>query len=191
MFKKRSRIRIESRPRGKISSKNAACRIEFFGKIPLFQRLTLRGLITGIYEHDIIEEENIYGDDNSKIAALFSKIGVVIPHGFTLTRIGKQKDNYNRFIKIDVNNKDNRDSVMNNAKLLKNAIAPWDKVYIKKDLHPVLVQENNRLRQKKKKVQNLPENNNKEEKLENGELKVDDMIIDQNLFFNRGRCMLF
>ena len=50
-------------------------------------------ITTGIYEHDIIEEENIYGDD-SNIAAIFSKIGVVIPQGFTVTRIGKQKDNY-------------------------------------------------------------------------------------------------
>ena len=73
--------------------------------------------------------------------------------------------------------------VMSNAKGLKNETAPWNKVYIKKDLHPVLVRENNRLRQKFKKLQQCPENKDREIKLEKGKLKVDGEIIDQNLFF--------
>ena len=72
---------------------------------------------------------------------------------------------------------------MNLAKRLKDKETPWNNIYIKKDLHPAIAQENNRLRFKMKKLKNLEENDSKTIKIENGKLKIDDVIVDQNLFF--------
>ena len=54
---------------------------------------------------------------------------------------------------------------------------------MKKDLHPVIVQENNRLRIKKKNLQKLDENKDKVVKIEKGKLTIDGTMVDQNMFF--------
>ena len=46
-----------------------------------------------------------------------------------------------------------------------------------------MIQENNRLRAKMKKLQNLDENKEKSVQIEKGKLKVDNEIADQKMFF--------
>ena len=56
------------------------------------------------------------------------------------------------------------------------------KVYIKKDTHPVYVQETNRLRAKMKELQAIPANKDKV-KIVDGKLELDGVTIDRNTFF--------
>ena len=56
-----------------------------------------------------------------------------------------------------------------------------EKVYLKKDTHPVYVQETGRLRNKMKTLKDIPEN--KEVKIVNGNLEVDGVIVDRNTCF--------
>ena len=56
-------------------------------------------------------------------------------------------------------------------------------MYINYDLHPAAVEENKRLRKKKKTLQSQEENQNKVIKIEKGELKVDNVVVDSNILF--------
>ena len=82
---------------------------------------------------------------------------------------------------LNVVNKTNRDNILQKSKELKDATEPWNRMYLKRDIHPVIVQENSRLRKKKKDLERLE--CNKEVKIEKGKLKVDRVVVDQNHFF--------
>ena len=56
------------------------------------------------------------------------------------------------------------------------------KIYLKKDTHPVYVQETGRLRVKMKKLKEIPGNAEKV-KIVDGNLEVDGKIVDKNTFF--------
>ena len=100
-----------------------------------------------------------------------------------MERLGKQNDRYSRSIKLNVVSKENRDSVITKSKELKNANEPWSAVYINYDQHPAAVEENKRLRKKKKTLQSLEENKDKDIRIEKGELKVDGIVVDKNILF--------
>ena len=84
---------------------------------------------------------------------------------------------------MNVVDKKNRTDITKKSVSLKNMHDPWNKVFINFDLHPVEVEENKRLRKKKKALQSLPENQDKEIKIEKGKLKIDGNIVDSNILF--------
>ena len=61
---------------------------------------------------------------------------------------------------------------------------PWCKVFIKKDQHPVYLSENNRLRKKAYTLKKTAGNENKEIKIVKGNLLIDNVTVDKNLFFH-------
>ena len=75
-------------------------------------------------------------------------IGATAPNGYDISRIGKESPNYHRYVKVNVHVKMYCDAIINEAKKLKDVNSPWDNIYMKKDLHPAVIQENNRLRVK-------------------------------------------
>ena len=102
---------------------------------------------------------------------------------FRATRLGEPKPGYNRVVKIVMSSVDERDEFLKNAIKMKDAPPPWNKVYIKKDQHPVYLGENNRLRKKVNDLKKKPGYENKEIKLVNGKVLVDNQVVDKNLFF--------
>ena len=140
-------------------------------------------IISGISESDVLDNGQRYHSDEEKIGGLFRTIGVNLPEGSTMERLGKPNNRYSRSIKLNVVSKANRDSAITKSKDLKNAAEPWNMVYINYDQHPAVVEENERLRKKKKTLQSLEENKDKEIKIEKGELKVDGTVLDTNILF--------
>ena len=120
-----------------------------------------------------------------KITAIFNKIGSQFSEDFLINRLGKPSTNpaYHRVIKVGVGNKGTRDNILLKAKELKNAGDIWSKVYLKRDQHPIIIQENKRLWKKKKELEKLEENKDKLVKLEKGKLSIDGLVVDKNLFF--------
>ena len=112
---------------------------------------------------------------------MLDTIDTTLPEEYQLTRLGKPSPNYCRAIKLIVSNKANRDKILSNANKLKDVQDPWKNIYLKRDLHPVIVQENTRLRKKKKELQKIEGNG--EVKIEKGKLRVNGVVVDQNLFF--------
>ena len=66
-------------------------------------------------------------------------------NNFHLVRIGKTRAGVNRAIKLTLESSSDRMLFLKNTANLKDANEPWKKVFIKKDLHPVYVKENNRV----------------------------------------------
>ena len=110
-------------------------------------------------------------------------IGVNIPNADILEciRIGKEKQDSIRMLKVKVKSKEQRAEITDKAPNLK-AIPYLKKIYVKKDTHPVYVQETGRLRTKMKKLKEIPGNEDKV-KIVNGNLEVDGKVIDRNTFF--------
>ena len=115
-------------------------------------------IISGLSETDIVIENNSFSTDAEKVTALLGEIETELPNRSEIQRLGKESPNYCRAIKVNVLNKTYRDNISQKAKHLKDAAEPWSRVYLKKDLHPVVVQENSRLRKKKKELQRLDAN---------------------------------
>ena len=98
--------------------------------------------------------------------------------------MGRQRAGSHRAIKMCLDSKDVRDTIMRNARRLKGLSAPWANIYINKDLSPVLVQENKRLREKKKRLSSSDDMKDKDVRIEKGRLKVDDEVVDQSIFID-------
>ena len=69
---------------------------------------------------------------------------------------------YHRLTKCNVGDKELRDNILTKAKALKNMSDPWNRVYVKKDIHPVMLEENKRLRSKAYELKQCIENREKE-----------------------------
>lgn len=63
-----------------------------------------------------------------------------------------------RPILVTANNKQMRGEILENAKKLKQATAAYNKIYIKKDIHPCIRKEWKRLHDAEKEEQKRPEN---------------------------------
>ena len=107
----------------------------------------------------------------------------IMSHDIEVTRLSKKQSGKSRVLKVNVLKKETRDLICSKSKLLKALAEPWNKIYIKKDTHPVILSENHRIRLKMKDLKSLEEYKNKDVKLENGKLTVDGITIDQNTFF--------
>ena len=75
--------------------------------------------------------------------------------------------------------------ILKNSKKFKTSNNPWNKVFIKKDLHPLYLKENKRIYKKLYDLKQLPENVNEEIKVVIGKLFMDGNIIDKNTFLLR------
>ena len=140
-------------------------------------------IVSGISENDITDSRGTYKNDDEKITALFREMGTQLPDGYTIERLGKPSDKYARSIKLNVVSKTNRNEIGKKSTELRNKQVPWDKVYLNYDLHPGDLEENKRLRKKKKTLKSLEENKDKEIKIEKGNLMVDGEIVDSNILF--------
>ena len=141
-------------------------------------------IVSGLSEDNITIGDQNFQNDKDKIAAVLGEIDAPLPAEYSVERIGKESSNYTRIIKLKVGSKINRDAILLKSKDLKdNSETSVNSVYLKKDLHPVLVHENNRLRRKMNDLKKLESNKGKEIKLLKGKLLIDNSVVDQNMLF--------
>ena len=147
-------------------------------------------IITGLPEGEIPDNRNGYAlkTDEEKICWLLQKMENVPlsqqMDTMNISRIGAEKAGYNRVVKIILPSVEIRNEFLKNTSKMKECEDPWKKVYIKKDQHPVYIGENNRLRKKAAELRKKPGYENKEVKIFNGKLTVDNNEVDKNLFFH-------
>ena len=86
-----------------------------------------------------------------------------------------------RSILVTVRSKEARDIVLEKAKALKQANETYKSIYIKKDVHPEVRKEWNRLREAEKTEKECPGNGGSVIRLDAKERKLykDDVVIDQ------------
>ena len=146
-------------------------------------------IITGLPEGEIpIDEHSSKTTDSEKVKFILGITGNTHFDGrmenLEITRIGEVKAGFNRVMKIVLADMDERDKFLKDTMKMKDAPAPWNKVFVKKDQHPVYLEENKRLRKKVGELKRKQGYENKEIKIVDGKLLVDNVPIDRNLFFH-------
>ena len=146
-------------------------------------------MINGLPEEEMMDDQISLPTDKEKFHHLLQKIGIndleQSMEQFQFSRIGERTNNgRNRLLKINVGSKEIRDKICNESKKVKLLPEPWKMVYINKDVHPVYLKENQRIRKKMAELKRTPgfEHETGRVKLENGVLMVDGRQVDQNLF---------
>ena len=110
------------------------------------------------------------------------RLGVLRPAGKTPTGRPHQ-----RAVKVVLKNQSDRQRVLENAKKLKQAGDTMQRVYVKKDVHPLVRKELSRLREVEKRERDKPENQGRNVRYDYKERKVyvDNVVVDsyQGSFF--------
>ena len=154
-----------------------------------FDKRSTNIMVSGISETEITTkndhgDEIVLSDDKEKVDLILEVIGCseIDTEEFEYSRIGKPKQGAERMIKVNTGTKQIRDDIIEKASTLKS-IPEWKKIYLKKDTHPVYVQETGRLRIKMKELKKKFPGNEEKVKIVNGKLEVEGKIIDSNTFF--------
>ena len=147
-------------------------------------------MIAGLSEQNITVGEVELTNDIDKVEIILKEIGVEdITHQnvaeFQYTRIGEPVAEQNRYLKVNVHNKEIRDKIIEKSPALKTMNEPLKKIFINKDTHPVYLKENKRLRKAMKDLKSKPgfEHHTGRVKIIGNELKVDGVTVDKNSFF--------
>ena len=144
-------------------------------------------IITGLPEGEIATDDGPMSTDLEKINMILkiteNRDFDERDDDFTASRLGVPKPGYNRVVKIELTSMEERDKFLKDTVKMKEAPAPWNKVFVKKDQHPVYLNENNRLRKKVSDLKKIQGNENKDIKIANGKVMIDNVVVDQNLFF--------
>jgi hypothetical protein len=135
-------------------------------------------IITGV-----TETVDALGDtDLAKVLNIMGEIDVQGSEDLMeVKRLGKQIEGRTRAMLVSFTDKQVRQNVLKNAKKLKDSAAPYNKVYIKKDIHPMVRKELNRLRKVEQEEKRKPENQGKTIKYDYKERTVtrDGLVIDR------------
>ena len=147
-------------------------------------------VIMGLPEEELKLQNGItLVSDRDKVNNIFSEIGVgeeiKIVNENKVTRIGRKIENMSRILKVKLPDAKYKETVLANSSKLKNIDAPFNKVFIKKDMHPVYLNENKRLWKKMAELKKKDGYGHEtgRVKIDNGELKVDGRTVDKNTFF--------
>ena len=147
-------------------------------------------IVTGLTEENITPLGDASVEtDRDKVQALVSVIQnpneTFDTESWRIERIGNPRPGFVRAIKIVTPSSEERDKLLRAAPKVKEQPEPWNKVYLKKDLHPVYSQENARIRKRRKELTDLHQADETPPTIviERGELKVNGITVDRNLFF--------
>ena len=111
-------------------------------------------VITGVSESKDLEEAHT---DVQKCERILEKIGVS-GISYTHKRIGKQIDHRDRPLLLECVSATEKENILANTSALKQAGPAYQKVFVKKDIHPAVRREWWRLKDAEKKEKEKPEN---------------------------------
>ena len=78
-------------------------------------------------ECNLVDGDAEYENDEHKILVLFKVIGIALPDGAKIGRLGKPNLMYKRVTKMNVKSKDNRDEILKKKNILGT---PWNTVSV-------------------------------------------------------------
>lgn len=138
-------------------------------------------IITGVPETDLNTESASFTSDEEKVRCVLDEITQDFVEIQECVRLGKTASTRARPLKVILKNRQDRDSVLASSKLLKNKKPPLNKVYVKKDVHPMVRKEFSRLRRVQREEQEKAENQGKSVKYdaETRCVLVDGIVIDK------------
>ena len=119
-------------------------------------------------------------EDADKIKKVWEKMGADRDQIASYRRLGVRRGGRPRPVLITMVTRDAKENVLGNTKALKNAGENFNKIYVKKDLHPSVRMEWKRLRDAEEKEKQRPENAGCEIRFDAREKKLyrDNVVID-------------
>ncbi|KAF0298410.1 hypothetical protein FJT64_004276 [Amphibalanus amphitrite] len=152
------------------------------------ERRAANVIMTGVPE----EQLEAATTDIDKVKLVLSTIGQQNVEVKSVVRLGAQPQQqdrrpptggarpYRRPIKVILKNLDDRKDVLDSARRLKTSGAAFRSIYVKKDIHPLVRKEFDRLRGVAKREKDRPENQGKNVRYDHRDRKVyvDDIVID-------------
>ena len=143
-------------------------------------------MVAGLSENVVKHNNDELSNDAEKLERMLQVMDIDVQtlglvETFEFSRIGQENDTMTRLLKVNVKSKATRDKILEKAKELKNKDDPWKRVYVKKDVHFVYAKENQRLNNRRKELRD--QNPEKDIKIHNGKLLIDDCVVDRNMFF--------
>ena len=150
------------------------------------ERRAANVIMTGVPEEQLGEANS----DIDKVNLVLSAIGQQNVEVKSVERLGAQHQDrrpppggarpYRRPLKVILKNPDDRRGVLDSARRLKTSDAAFRSIYVKKDLHPLVRKEFDRLRGVAKREKERPENQGKNVRYDYKERKVyvDDIVVD-------------
>ena len=152
-------------------------------------------IITGIPEDEPLHSDadangiqQPIQSDEDKVQHVLSKIGHGDKPVSSVERLGIKKSEtrsdgsaYSRAVKVTLTNPSHQKLIVASAKKLKDEPEPLKKVYVKKDMHPGVRRELNRLRQAERSERENPDNNGRDIQYDPvaRTLSVDGVIVDR------------
>ena len=144
-------------------------------------------IITGVPEEHMGEADS----DTKKVKLILSTIGQPAVQVKSVERLGSQQQAQRpstgagdrprrRPLKVVLKDAGDRKEVLDSAHKLKNSGDRFKAIYVKKDVHPLVRKELNRLRDITKREKERPENKGKNVRFDGKERKVfvDDLVVD-------------
>ena len=137
-------------------------------------------IITGVSEGDITEEGVTAKTDRDKCQLVFSKVGKNNVQYESAVRLGQPAQDKTRPIKVTLSDPETRKGILDAAKTLKD-MDGYKRVFIRKDVHPLVQKEFRRLRDVEKAERDKPENQGRTVTydIDSRTVKVDGKIVDQ------------
>lgn len=138
-------------------------------------------IITGLPEDELVIDGETFRSDAEKVQKVLQEIEQPVVEVEEVGRLGKEQEDRPRILKLKLKNPQDRKTVLQNSSLLNNKAPPLNKVYLKKDMNPMVRKEFNRLKQVVRDEKKKPEN---EERIVVYDAKsrcvlVDDVIVDK------------
>ena len=138
-------------------------------------------IITGVPETGMTKNGQEINNDDDKCKLILEAIGkpeIVIKSAQRLGKPLQANSTFKRPIKVTLAQPSERKQVLEKAKSLKEAGDQFSGIYVKKDFHPMVRKELNRLRQVTKEEREKPENQGKTVRYDHETRKV---LIDGNV----------
>ena len=123
--------------------------------------------------------------DLEKCAAVLRVVGEASSVIKAVSRLGRapasSTEGRPRIIKVQLENPESSTRILRNSKSLKDAGPPFTKVYIKKDTHPLVNREFQRLKRVTQEEKEKPENQGRKVMYDHDkrQILVDDVVVDE------------
>ena len=137
-------------------------------------------IITGLPEDEFTFNDETFRSDEGKVQLILNEIDQPTVGFEECIRLGKLPATHPRVLLVKLRNPQDRKSVLQNAKQLKQKQSPLNKVYMKKDVHPGIRREYERLKKVEKEERNKPENQGKNVVYvkETRQITIDGQVVD-------------
>ena len=141
-------------------------------------------IMTGVPENDMIVNGARLSTDEEKCTAVLQAVGETSSVVRAISRLGKEPNSgggHPRFVKLQLESSECRGRILKKSKNLKEAGPSFSKIYIKKDMHPMINREFQRLKKVTKEEKEKPENQGREVRYdhEKRQVLVDGVVVDE------------